>query len=107
MGLTALKIRAAEELVDVLSDHDHVVLGLVLLVLHCLDNPINHLAHRLRVQGMIDIPEVVPLRTEVHLTLFIVREVDADLWEQAFGSLVHFLHWDMVHPGDIDAFELI
>jgi hypothetical protein len=94
-------------LVDVLSDHDHVVLGLVLLVLHCLDNPINHLAHRLRVQGMIHVPEVVPLRTEVHLTLFIVREVDADLWEQALGSLVHFLHWDMVHPGDIDALELV
>jgi hypothetical protein len=56
---------------------------------------------------MIDIPEVVPLRTEVLLTFFIVREVDADLWEQAFGSLVHFLHWDMVHPGNIDAFELI
>lgn len=56
---------------------------------------------------MIDVPEVVPLWTKVLLAIFIFREVDADHWKQAFGSPVHLLYWDMVHPGDIDALELV
>ena len=56
---------------------------------------------------MIDIPEVVSLWTEFLLYFFIVWEVGADLRKKSFGSLVHFNQRDVVHPGKIDAFELI
>ncbi len=99
--------RVAEDVVDVLPNGYHVVHGLALLVVHNLHKSVNHLAHRLWIQSVVHIPEVVPLWSELLLHIFVVREVHGDLREQTLGSLVDLLQGNVVHARNEDASELV